>query len=104
MEVLSRRGVRMVPALESHQMVLHTACMRPVSSDGEPILGKVPGKDRVFLATGTGGKGVLMGPVIGKAISDLVIQGQTDLPISITISSLKILRVLSASAIRNCWI
>ena len=82
MEVLSRRGVRMVPALESHQMVLHTACMRPVSSDGEPILGKVPGKDRVFLATGTGGKGVLMGPVIGKAISDLVIQGQTDLPIS----------------------
>jgi glycine/D-amino acid oxidase-like deaminating enzyme len=35
----------------------------------------------VFIATGTGGKGILMGPVIGKAIADLVMNGETDLKI-----------------------
>ena len=81
METLSQRGTRMMPELESHQLVLHTACMRPVAADGEPIIGGVPGKDGLFTATGTGGKGILMGPVIGKAISDLVQHGITDLPI-----------------------
>jgi len=80
-ESLSLRGMRMFPELESHQLLLHTACMRPVTPDGDPILGKVPGKDGVFIATGTGGKGILMGPVIGKAIADLVMNGETDLKI-----------------------
>jgi len=81
MEALSLRGMRMFPALESHQLVLHTACMRPVAPDGDPIFGKVPNKDGVFIATGTGGKGILMGPVIGRAIADLVLSGETDLEI-----------------------
>jgi len=81
-EALSLRGVRMLPELESHQLVLHTACMRPVAPDGDPILGKVPGKDGVFIATGTGGKGILMGPVIGKAMADLVMAGETNLDIA----------------------
>ncbi len=81
-ESLSLRGMRMFPELESHDLLLHTACMRPVAPDGDPILGKVPGKDGVFIATGTGGKGILMGPVIGKAIADLVTNGETDLDIS----------------------
>jgi len=80
-ESLSLRGMRMFPELESHQLLLQTACMRPVTPDGDPILGKVPGKDGVFIATGTGGKGILMGPVIGKAIADLVMNGETDLKI-----------------------
>jgi D-amino-acid dehydrogenase len=55
--------------------------MRPVTPDGDPILGKIPGKERAFIATGTGGKGILMGPVIGRAIADLIITGETDLSI-----------------------
>lgn len=81
MEALSLRGMRMFPALESHQLVLHTACMRPVAPGGDPIFGKVPNKDGVYIATGTGGKGILMGPVIGRAIADLIISGDTDLEI-----------------------
>jgi len=75
------RGVRMIPELESHELVLQTACMRPVTPDGDPVLGKVPGKDGVFIATGTGGKGILMGPVIGRAMADLITTGETDLEI-----------------------
>ena len=81
LEALSLRGMRLVPELESHKLVLHTACMRPVTPDGDPILGKIPGKERAFIATGTGGKGILMGPVIGRAIADLIITGETDLSI-----------------------
>ena len=81
LEALSLRGMRMVPELETHKLVLHTACMRPVTPDGDPILGKIPGKERAFIATGTGGKGILMGPVIGRAIADLIIDGETELPI-----------------------
>lgn len=81
LESLSQRGTRMLPELESHQLVLHTACMRPVAPDGDPIIGEVPGKDGVYIATGTGGKGILMGPVIGRAMTELITTGETDLPI-----------------------
>lgn len=82
LEALSQRGMRMIPELESHQLVLHTACMRPVAPDGDPIFGKVSGKDGVFIATGTGGKGILLGPVIGRAVADLITTGETDLEIA----------------------
>ncbi|NQW19591.1 MAG: FAD-binding oxidoreductase [Chloroflexi bacterium] len=82
LESLSQRGVRMMPELESHQLVLHTACMRPVTPDGNPILGRIPGKEGIFIATGTGGKGILMGPVIGRAMADLITTGETALEIA----------------------
>jgi glycine/D-amino acid oxidase-like deaminating enzyme len=81
LESLSQRGMRMMPELEKHKVVLQTACMRPISPDGDPIVGKVPGNEGVFIATGTGGKGILLAPVIGKAIADLVTTGKTDIDI-----------------------
>ena len=82
LEALSLRGVRMMPELESSQLVLQTACMRPISPDGGPILGKVPGKEGTFIATGTGGKGILLAPAVARGLSDLITSGDTDLPIS----------------------
>jgi len=82
LEQISSIGIRMVPELESHRVVLQTACLRPVTPDGDPILGRVPGKDRLFIATGTAGQGILLAPVIGRAISDLVLTGETDVEIS----------------------
>jgi glycine/D-amino acid oxidase-like deaminating enzyme len=81
LESLSQRGMRMFPQLESHQLVLQTACMRPIAPDGDPILGKVPGKEGTFIATGTGGKGILLAPIIGKALADLITTGETDIKI-----------------------
>ena len=81
-ESLSLRGMRMIPELESHQLVLQTACMRPVTPDGDPIFGKVPGKEGMFIATGTGGKGILLAPIVGRAIADLVTTGETEIEIA----------------------
>jgi glycine oxidase len=82
LESLSKCGMRLIPELESHQLVLHTACMRPVTPDGDPIIGKVPGKEGTFIATGTGGKGILLAPVIARALADLINTGETDYEIS----------------------
>ena len=81
LEKISSTAIRIVPELESHDVVLQTACLRPVTPDGNPILGRVPGKDGLFMATGTGGQGILLAPVVGRAIADLVTTGETGIDI-----------------------
>jgi len=81
LESLTLRGLRMIPALEEQEVILQTACLRPVSPDGDPILGRVPGKEGAFIATGTGGKGILLAPLVGRAIADLVATGVTEFDI-----------------------
>ena len=59
---------------------IHTACLRPVPPDHIPIVGDVPGKHGVYIATGGGRKGILVGPAVGKSIADILVNGATDLP------------------------
>jgi glycine oxidase len=73
--------LKMLPGLASAQLVHQTACLRPVSSDMRPVLGRVPGWRGVFMATGAGRGGILLGPAMGRTIADLIATGSTDLPI-----------------------
>ena len=73
-------AVRLVPDLANGRVVLHTACLRPVTPDWLPIIGKQPGWENVYLATGAGKKGVLLSTGMGKAAADLMCQGKTRLP------------------------
>ena len=82
LDSISLTAIRMMPELESQKLVLQTACLRPVTPDGDPILGQVPGKEGMFIATGTAGQGILLAPVIGRAIADLVSTGETDIDIA----------------------
>ena len=70
-----------MPSLIDAQLVEHTACLRPVTPDWLPILGPVPGLDGVYVATGGGRKGILLGPAMGKAVADLITNGQTGIGI-----------------------
>jgi D-amino-acid dehydrogenase len=63
------------------RLSLQTACLRPVTPDWLPIIGRVPGWDNVYLATGAGKKGILLSPGIGKSVADLMTQGETSLSI-----------------------
>ena len=74
-------AVRLVPDLAKGRISLHTACLRPVTPDWLPIIGKQPGWENVYLATGAGKKGVLLSPGMGKAVADLMCQGESRLPI-----------------------
>lgn len=46
---------------------------RPKSPDGLPILGQVPGQDRLYLATGHGPAGLSLGAHAGAMVADLVL-------------------------------
>ena len=73
--------LKMLPSLADAELVQQTACLRPLSADGLPILGAVPGLEGAFVATGAGRKGILLGPAMGRATADLVLNGKTDMPI-----------------------
>ena len=80
-ESLMSGAVKIMPSIADATIVTQTACLRPVTPDWLPIIGKAPGWDNAYLATGAGKKGILISPGIGKAVADMISDGKTDLPI-----------------------
>ena len=80
-DFLVQKAVRMVPLLADQPVVGQTSCLRPVAPDRLPIIGRVPGRDDVFLAAALEKKGILIGPSVGRAIADLIVRGKTSVPI-----------------------
>ena len=78
---LTAGAVRIMPAMADAELLQHTACLRPVTPDWLPIVGRAPGWDNVYLATGAGKKGLLLSPGIGKGVADLISGGGTDVPL-----------------------
>jgi sarcosine oxidase subunit beta len=50
-----------------------------MTPDHHPILGEAPGVAGFFLANGFSGHGVMHAPATGKILSDLVLEGRTEL-------------------------
>ena len=74
--------LRMLPALESAELVLQTACLRPVAEDGAIVLGAVPGVEGAHIATGGGRQGIMMGPGMAKAAASLIVNGAAELDVA----------------------
>jgi len=55
---------------------------RPVTPDGLPVIGRVPGRERVILATGHCMLGLSLGPVTGRLVTELA--GSTTPSIDLT--------------------
>ncbi len=71
----------LMPELGLATLARHTACLRPVTPDYMPIVGRAPGWDNVYLATGAGKKGILLSTGMGKATADLMTEDVTDVPL-----------------------
>ncbi|MEW5305948.1 MAG: hypothetical protein WDW36_008457 [Sanguina aurantia] len=52
------------------------ACHLPQSPDGVPLIGKVPGLQGVYVATGHSCWGILNGPATGLAMAELIVNGR----------------------------
>ncbi len=78
---IRRRLRRIFPLLAESKLVKHTACLRPVTPDWLPVLGRAPGWENVYMATGAGKKGILLAPGIGKSVAELMTTGETTLSI-----------------------
>jgi D-amino-acid dehydrogenase len=70
-EVL-RETLRVMPGLASASLREIRVGLRPASADDLPVLGALPGVPGVFVATGHGANGLLLGPVSGALVADLV--------------------------------
>jgi D-amino-acid dehydrogenase len=70
-EVL-RETLRVMPGLAPATLREVRVGLRPASADDVPILGALPGNPGVFVATGHGANGLLLGPVSGALVADLV--------------------------------
>lgn len=76
------RARRMLPAVVDARILDRVVGPRPVTPDGLPICGPVPGWDNVVVAVGAGRRGTLLGAGLGGAAADLVTTGRTGLSVA----------------------
>jgi D-amino-acid dehydrogenase len=49
--------------------------LRPYPSDGLPVIGPVPGSERLYAATGHGRMGITLAPPTGELLADVILNG-----------------------------
>jgi glycine/D-amino acid oxidase-like deaminating enzyme len=72
---LLERGVRFVPSIAHARVQGTLVCARPKSFDNRPILGRVPGAERLWVATGHGGRGMSTGAASARMVAEAVLSG-----------------------------
>ena len=68
-----REALRVMPGLSTATLGEIRVGLRPTSLDDSPLLGRLPGIDNVFVATGHGASGLLLGPISGKLVADQIL-------------------------------
>jgi glycine oxidase len=79
---LRRMARLIVPALRYGEVASAWAGLRPGSPDGLPIIGRLPGWENVYVATGHFRNGILLGPVTGKLVAQLITGKPTEVPLA----------------------
>ncbi|HEX3801678.1 MAG TPA: FAD-dependent oxidoreductase [Solirubrobacteraceae bacterium] len=72
---LLSRGMHFVPSIADARVLGTLVCARPRSFDNRPIMGRVPGEDRLWIASGHGGRGMSLGAASGRLIAGAIIAG-----------------------------
>ena len=72
--------LKMAPSLAEAELVQQTACLRPLSPDGMPIVDTIPGWNNLHLITGGGRKGILWSTGMAQGLADLILKGSSDIP------------------------
>ncbi len=67
---------RISPVLAESGVVAAQACFRPVTRDGLPMIGRVPGALGAIVATGHSVWGILNAPATGEAVAELIVDGR----------------------------
>ncbi len=66
------------PDLADAEILAAQACYRPVTRDGLPLMGAVPGIEGAYVATGHSVWGMLNPPVSGETIAGLIFAGRSE--------------------------
>jgi glycine oxidase len=79
---LGRMARSLVPGLRHGEVASAWAGLRPGSPDGLPVIGRLPGWENVYVASGHFRNGILLGPITGRLIAQLIAGGDTDVPLA----------------------
>jgi D-amino-acid dehydrogenase len=75
-EVLAE-ALRLAPGLAPATLADVRVGLRPLSSDGQPVLGPIPDRRGLWLATGHGPAGLTLGPYSGKLVAEAALGGRS---------------------------
>ncbi len=71
---LAAMAAALVPSLSAAPQHSIWAGLRPVSADGLPLLGRLPGWDNIHVAAGHGRNGILLTPLTGRLMAAHLLQ------------------------------
>lgn len=80
MEPILQRATRFVPGVERAPIRGAHACPRPLSRDGRPLIGAVPGRDGLYVCAGHGPWGISTGPASARMVVDLMLGRRSRIP------------------------
>ena len=76
-EKIAQNAVNMVPMTRELSVIRQFAGLRPMPRDGLPFIGSIPHVPGYYVAVGHHGHA--LSPIHGKIISDLIVDGETDI-------------------------
>jgi D-amino-acid dehydrogenase len=74
-ETITRSAAAYFRDWKPEDVELEWAGLRPYPPDGLPLVGRVPGSDRLYAATGHGRMGITLAPATGELLADVVLHG-----------------------------
>ncbi len=91
-------AVRRMPLLEQAGLARHWAGLYEMTPDAHPLVGRLAPFDNVFVAAGFSGHGFMQGPIIGKLLAEVILDGSAH---SMDISALSPSRFAKGSTMRE---
>ncbi|MCS6925285.1 MAG: glycine oxidase ThiO [Candidatus Binatia bacterium] len=79
LQAFIHRSTTLVPAISKVPLRRFWAGLRPYSPTRRPILGRAPGVDNLVLATGHHRNGIVLAPITGRLICELITTGHPSL-------------------------
>ncbi len=66
------------PALRTARIAIHRGGLPTMTADGRPMLGRVPGLEGFYVASGCCVGGLGLSPAAGRALADLIVDGKCE--------------------------
>jgi sarcosine oxidase, subunit beta len=76
LEAVAEKLAARLPSLAAARLAHGWAGLYPVSPDGLPQVGPIPGCSGAILAGGAGGSGIQLSPVLGELVADWILLGE----------------------------
>lgn len=78
---LRRMATSLVPSLAYVEVATSWVGLRPGSPDSHPMIGPLPGWRGVSVASGHFRNGILLAPITGRLMTQLLLEGKTEFPL-----------------------